>query len=56
MNHIIYIVVCQECRRAVFWAHYCSPVHLRAVFNSGEKVDRFCRRFNFDGCCATLGV
>ena len=27
---------CQECRRELFWARYCSSWHLGAFFHSGE--------------------
>ena len=30
------------------------PVHLGAIFYSGEQADRLCRRLHFDICCAIL--
>ena len=48
-----WLPLCQECRRVVLWARYCSSNTHRSFFPFWRiKADRLCRWLHFDSCCA----
>ena len=47
-----WLMLCQKCRRAVFWSCYCSICTLRSFFTFWKISWLVMLMFYFDGCCA----